>query len=375
MNFEEYVKQEHRKAFEEKMCECFPNHFVAEVIENLDDDLFENMENINTLLLYLDGIQSMDEETFKSYDNQRLVQSALLEKLIFIWTDHNEAPKTASLLLNHPFSVDTRTHGILAYANCAHEEIDAAQVVCMTNHNTFNDARVCTNAITAWFNQNKRGNRGFLDLISEYSQKAGLSLSLPDIMEKLKEQTLWIERDRNAPLTHLLISKPEAMQWLVSLSQQHKGDQPLASYIAGNCETANIAAKDIQAIMVMLLHIAKHTTNPAHKWQLGLKMGLTLCRDKYEDREFPGVREYLQSTNDPRLNFLSIFSGKKNDEKISALAEAVVRDELQEFAEKTIKITQRATPIKNKLLVLIANPDHKNKGKIMRNAIEHELGM
>jgi hypothetical protein len=375
MNFDEYVKQEHRKAFEEKMIKCFPDHFVAEVIDNLDDDLFEDDANINTLRLYLDGIQGMDADTFMNYDNRRLVQSALLEKLIYIWTDYVEAPKTAQLLMNHPFSVDTRTHGILTYANCAPEEMDAAQVVCMANHNTFNDARVCTSVLTAWFNQNKRGNRAFLDLISEYSNKSGLTWSLSSIMENLKEQTLWIEKDRNVPLTHLLVSKPDAMQWFVSLSQQYKGEQPLASYVAGNCETANIAAKDIQAIMAMLLHVAMRTTNPAHKWQLGLKMGLTLCRDKYEDREFPGVREYLQSTKDSRLIFLSGFAGKKNDEKISALADIVKRENLQEFSEKVIKISQRSTPIKNKLLVLIANPEHKNKGKIMRNAIEHELGM
>lgn len=375
MNFEEYVKQEHRKAFEEKMGECFPDHLLAETIDNLDDDLLEDDANINMLRLCLDGIQGMDADTFMNYDNRRLVQSALLEKLIYIWAGYVEAPKTGNFLLNHPFSIDTRTHGILTYSNCSHEEIGAAQVVCMANHNTFNDARVCTDVLTAWFNQNKRANRVFLDLISEYSTKAGLPLSLPDTIEELKMQTLWIEKDRNAPLVHLLINNPKAMQWFVSLSEQYQGNQPLASYIAGNCETANIAAKDIQAIMAMLLHTAKHTTNPAHKWQLGLKMGLTLCRDKYEDREFPGIREYLQSTNDPRLNFLSNFCGKKDDLKISSLAEAVVRDELQEFAEKTIKISQRATPIKNKLLVLIVNSEHKNKNKIMRNAIEHELGI
>lgn len=376
MNFEEYVRQEHRKAFEEKMVGgCFPSHFVSDAIDNLEDELFQDQENINVLLLYLDAIQGMDNETFINYDSRRLVQSALLEKLIFIWTEFSEGPQTAHFLFNHPFSVDTRTHGILTYGNCAAEEMHAAQVVCMANHNIFNDARICTHLLSAWLNQKKRDNRVFLDLISEFSNKSGLDLSLPSIMEKLQEQTLWIEKDRNVPLTHLLMSNPGAMQWFVSLNQQYKGEQPLASRLAGNCETANIAAKDIQAIMAMLLHVAKHTTNPSHKWQIGLKMGLTLCRDKYEDREFPGVCEYLQDTKDSRLIFLSEFAGKKNDEKINNLAEIVNREELHEIAEKAIKISQRSTPIKNKLLVLIANPEHKNRGRVMRKAIEHELGL
>lgn len=375
MNFNEYVRQEHRRAFEERMNDIFPAHYVSDIIDNLDDDGLTE-ENLNVLRLYLDGILGMDKETFMNYDNRRLVQSSMLEKMISIWNDASEGVKSSQFLMNSPLSIHNYSQEAFAYHSSDAIEFHAALVVCMANHSNFNNATVCTDFLTAYYTPEKKSNQTVLDLVAYYSEKSGIKLTLETIFEQLQNSTTWIEQGRNVDLVHLLNRKPEAMDWFVKASQKEcTADIPLAWHVAGNCETANIAAKDIQAIMAMLLHVAQHTTNPSHKWQLSLKIGLTLCRDKYEDREFPGVKDFLQESNDPRLIFLSAFAGKKDSEKLATLTEMVKVADLQEFSEKVIKISQRSTAIKNKLLVLIANPEHKKKQSIMRNAIEHELGV
>ena len=375
MNFYDYVRQEHRLAFEDRMNDIYQAHVVSDIIDNLDDESLTE-ENINALRLYLDGIQGMCREAFMNYDNRRLVQTSMLDKMISIWSDTANGFKSSHLLMNSPVSINNYSHEPFPCHTSETIELHAALVICMANHCNFNNATVCTDFLTAYYTQDKKSNRTFLDLVAYFSEKSGIKLTLETIFEQLQDCTTWIEQGRNVDLVHLLNRKPEAMDWFVKASQKEcTADIPLAWHVAGNCETANIAAKDIQAIMAMLLHVAQHTTNPSHKWQLSLKMGLTLCRDKYEDREFSGIKEFLQESKDMRLIFLSAFAGKKDTEKLRALAEMVKIAHLVEFSEKVIKISQRSTAIKNKLLVLIANPEHKRKQDMMRHAIEHELGM
>jgi len=326
-------------------------------------------------MLYLDAVQHMSDENLMNYDSGGLLKTSVLERIVDAWSGDNNCLKTAQFLMNHPLSIDARLNNYRGMTTHSAEELMAAEIICMAKHQCFNKAEICTELLQASYAIAGPGRRNLLSKIDEYSHKAGLLLGANEIVEKVKSSTQWLETDRNVTLINLLNKNPVAMSWFVRLSNDHNGNTPLICSVVGNCETANIAANDIQAIMSVLLHLAQKTEDDSQRWQICLKMGLTACRDKYEDRIFPGVIEYLREATDPRLVFLSHFSGVKHADKINMLAKFLKDSGVEDFSDKVIKVSQRSTVVKNKLRAMISSPEGFNKSKALRNAIENELGV
>ena len=374
MTFEEYLRQQHRDAFEERMLNEYQSHVISDIIDNLDDQLMTG-ESGYPIILYLDAILHMSDENLKNYDSTGLVKISILEKIVDALSGDDECIKTAKFLMHHPLSIDERFGTFMGLTTSTAEELRAAEIICMSKHQCFNNVEACTELLYASYGMIGQGRRVLLSKVEEYSNKSGLLLGVNEIVERVKASTQWLERDRNVSLIHLLNKNPVAMSWFVRLSNGHSGNTPLICSVAGNCETANIAAKDIQAIMSALLYLAQKTQDESQHWQICLKMGLTACRDKYEERTFPGVVEYLRETADPRLVFLSHFAGLKSAEKINMLTKFVKDNGIEDFSDKVIKVSQRSTVIKNKLRAMISSPEGFNKSKALRNAIENELGI
>lgn len=375
MNYEEFLREQAisknaRKVFKDEDLDWF-----YEAVSALSDGNIGSTDLTHHVDFYVETFDYPVEKMnyFKVSDSVLgFAIACMVDKAMESLTPGDYNPITAQYLCAKKTLTDRYPLSCLYSLEHPKEDVIALLASCMIGQSRYINAGICSGAMMLYFGKSTRNSQVFTERFSYYLKELGIEKTPEEAMQAIMEIPDWLT-DRNKNLITLMGKNPKVMQWFVNMNKKTARDEPLVITLCGNSETANLARDNVHTLLSALILCANSGVSQDDQIKIAHKVGMIICRDKYEDYDFTLAINFLTKFKDKEIQFLALFCGKKDPDNTSHIRTFVESHGINEFASTTIKRSQSNTVIKNKLLAMICEIDQSTRAKHMRKAIEKDM--